>query len=331
MTQAFGQIWTDLEGESGPPGIVARRVRPETQTDVFLGLERPGAIRLFFVEGPRVQVEQAAQDLDCAGFRVRCEGVAGIPTRARLVVRLAQTRYADIFSTLAADVIGTLPARGDHSTTLEAMADRLARWERFLALRGPEGLTRFQQQGLFGELWFLVYHAVPTYGAAPSVDAWTGTLGRPQDFQFASVAIEVKTTTAGGAKGVQVASLRQLDPPAGIRLFLLHVEVEERSGSGDTLPDLVGRARTALAGNEVRLNDRLLEVGYVDADAPLYRTPMYAVRRHRFFEVRDAFPRIREAELRVGVTAVEYTIALVACESYVVPDLSVKTAIESGE
>jgi hypothetical protein len=309
---------------------VARRVRPETQTDVFLGLERPTATRLFFVEGPRTLVERVGVDLNCAGFSVRCEGVSGAATRARLVVRLAQRRYSDIFATLAADVIGALPARGDHTTTLDAMADRLARWERFLALRGPEGLTRLQQHGLFGELWFLLHHALPNCGVARSVDAWTGPLARPQDFQFASVAIEVKTTTAGGATGIQVASVRQLDPPAGVRLFLLHLELEERSGRGETLPDLVAHVRAALAGHEMRFNDRLLEVGYADADSVLYRTPAYVVRRHRFFEVRDLFPRITEAELRVGVVAVEYTIAVAACEGYVVPDLAVTTAIGSG-
>jgi len=319
--------WAILEKEASRPGMSVRRVRPEERHDLFVGIEHPALTRTFFIEVPRKLVQQVGVDMECTGFLVRREGVPDRPDWGRLVVRLQERRYAEVFSSLAADVFSSIPPDADDRGVLEHTMRRLVRWKQFMAARGEEGLSRQQRQGLYGELWFLLSHAIPVCGVARAVAAWGGPRGRPQDFEFATSAVEVKTTTAVAPEGIQVASARQLDPPAEFTLLLLHIMLEERSGAGETLTALVSRVRAAAVGRELELEDLLLQAGYLDADSARYSAAGYIVRRHRFFEAGARFPRLTEAMLPAGVTDVAYTISLAACEPFTALDDKVHSAI----
>ena len=79
-----------------------------------------------------------------------------------------------------------------------------------------------------------------------------------------------------------------------------------------------------------RFDELLAQSGYVDVHASRYAQTGYVLKAHRFFTVKDDFPRIREVELRTGVGEVRYTIQLGACTPFLVPDKAVTDLLREG-
>jgi hypothetical protein len=67
-------------------------------------------------------------------------------------------------------------------------------------------LTREQQRGLIGELWFLDRIAIPKLGPRAAIEAWHGQEGSPKDFWFDKGCLEVKTSGAGAEK-IEISSI----------------------------------------------------------------------------------------------------------------------------
>ena len=84
------------------------------------------------------------------------------------------------------------------------------------------------------------------------------------------------------------------------------------------MPEMVASIRDILskAPPTTRLfDDKLLDEGYMDAHAELYRSG-YAFRSVRVYRVRPGFPRILESDLKSGVGDVSYSVVLSACEPF---------------
>jgi hypothetical protein len=312
-------VWDELERSELPPGITARRFNRHAAVDLFVGVELPGRGRLVFLEAGEPAIAAWKADWpQSTGFSVNVEGVSSSHNRLRVVVRLVGAAYRDVFGALVADVLAAVAAAASERDGVIALAARLERWQKFLAKHGPEGLSPLQQRGLYGELWFLTEQVVPEAGPAGAVASWTGPLAKDQDFQFRACSVEVKVTAANPDQKIHVSNVRQLDDTGRgtAPLFLLHVALEERKAQGDTLVELVRRARDLVAGGSHDFEERLRLAGYLDVHASRYEGTGYVVKSSDFFRVGDGFPRILERELRPGVGNVEYTISVGACAPF---------------
>jgi len=313
--------WLELESESRQStGFTARRVLPESAIDLFVGLEGPGAVRLFLVEVPRNSIAGISRWPACAGFTVRPERVPNDRSRDRVVVRLSDPGCRDIFAALAADTIAAAATQVDGRGAIGAIVGRLERWQRFLESHGSDGLSIQAQHGLFGELWFLERFLLSTCGPAAAVQAWTGPLAKDQDFQLPGLSCEVKASAMNPDQKVRVSNVRQLDDSAPGELFLMHVALEERNTQGRTLVDLVTTLRSALGEQTSLFNERLVNSGYLDVHSAGYAQRGYVVKHHQSYRVSGDFPRILERELRPGVGGVTYALTLSACVPFAVAD-----------
>jgi hypothetical protein len=239
-------------------------------------------------------------------------------------VTLKEPRFADVFTALAEDLARQVTEAGSAAAQVKTLLGQLARWQKFLAA-SAEGLTAEQQRGLYGELHVLRSDLLPALGAATAVNGWTAPGGAHQDFQFATGAVEVKTTVAKQPLAVRITSERQLDD-TGIAALFLHVVVLDerevdlgRSGEGESLPALVEDLRKRLKeqpGVLELFNDRLLEDGYLDAHAPRYEGRRFCLRREMTFRVGRGFPRLVERDLPEGVGDVSYALSLAACKEF---------------
>jgi len=64
----------------------------------------------------------------------------------------------------------------------------------------------------------------------------------------------------------------------------------------------------------------LFEVGYLDKHEPYYQDRFYQTRNESFYKVENEFPRIKENELRNGVSDVRYSVILAMCDEYQVTE-----------
>jgi hypothetical protein len=248
-------------------------------------------------------------------------------------VILAEPRFADVFDALAVDLARRVEEAASADGAVVALLGQLHRWQRFLTV-GVQVLDPSAQRGLWGELHFLHTNLIAALGPADAVAAWTGPKGAHQDFQAASVWVEVKTTLAKQPQAVRITSERQLDDGHAPALFLHVLSLESQEAGVDTLPSRVAALRDALAGApgaRENFEDALLSAGYLDRDGARYASPGYALRCADTYHVCAGFPRIVESGLPVGVGSVSYDLALAACAGFAVAPEALHAAISKPE
>jgi len=308
--------WTALESEPDRlPGVYERRVFAKSGFAVFAGLLRPGRQLRLSVAVPAT-VSTDGLERETRGFRVLRQYVAK-ERSTQVALELVSTSFREVFEVMAEDVAGRILAAPDESSAVAAMLQRLNHWERFMSSSGPEGLSREKQIGLYGELTLLKTMLRAGIPAATAVMWWHGPLSENQDFQAGSRAVEVKTTTGNSATTVRISNELQLDDADCQPLYLLHLWLREMEGSGTSLPQLVDEITVLLAEAATQdFTDRLVAAGYHEVHRPLYESMGYAERERRYYSVEGTFPRIRRADLRPGVSRVEYLIDLSGFEGF---------------
>lgn len=319
-------IWRELEVEaltSGNSGWLTRFAKSDPSQPLLVGLEVGPKRRALLLPLPSESIPRKNDWPQCKGLEIFQGTIHGSPF---LGVRLNNSGDAEVFSALAEDVAPRVANSASPQEAVDALMGRLRKWQKFLA-SGLNVLSPQAVKALYGELITMLELLAPAVGSAAAIQAWVGPQRAHQDFQFAGVAVEVKTTASKGPQIVRVSSERQLDTIGVGSLFLYVVSLDERSTEGDensdgeTLPEVVQRLRHATASNAAErdlLEDRLLEAGFRSADADHYHTRRFAVRNRSLFEVKDGFPRITEADLPSGIGEVVYSLSLSACDPFAV-------------
>lgn len=320
-------LWTAMESETPATtnsDWLLRLALPQPGQALLVALEISTRQRALLLPLTRAAVPARRLWPDCRGLEVF--GVV-LGEQAHLGVRLRDPACGDVFTALAEDVALRVAAAPDERTAAAALLNRLHRWQKFLAA-GAGGLSPERQRGLYGELRVLHSHLITGLGAAAAVDGWRAPRATHQDFQFASGAVEVKTTTALQPQTVRIASERQLDDTGIPALFLLVVVLDEREVEGeatnmsDTLPGVVALLRQDLAHDEgaaMVFEDRLLESGYLEADSPRYESRRLTVRDEHIYRVVTGFPRLIETSLPPGIGDVGYALSLASAAPFAVP------------
>jgi hypothetical protein len=330
---SFADVWRELEEAPSPgKGRLARRVHPESAHDIMLAVEHPEQRRLVSLHLFGPPGDQYRQLKPSRGIDVSVS-VTGA-TEATAEIRLTDDRYRDVFTEVVQDVVRAV-AGATTGCALDALCGRLRRWQRFLEVSDPGGLSGERQAGLYAELHVLKHTLAATIGTARAVAAWTGPTGTPQDFQVARAAIEVKASRGGEPQFIQVTSERQLDSTGVDALFLVHLALDSRqAGTGQTLVELVDSVRMDCSDNthaRMELDDRLLLAGYDDLHRPLYETTRYSPRRFDVYKVVDGFPRLTEADLPTGVGHVTYRIPMPACQAFLCPVEELRAAVKTKD
>lgn len=315
-------LWQTVEAEAKlavKDRWVLRRVLPHGAHDLSVGVETSDGRRLLVLRTARQALPRAQALPECRGLEVFVRQGSS-PDIGVLGVVLKEKRFADVFSALATDLAGRVEVAPSAGDAVAALLGQLRRWQAFLAA-ASEGLSEEACRGLWGELHFLREHLLPAFGLSV-VAAWQGSRAAHQDFQFAGVAVEVKTSAAKNPQTVRIASERQLDVTAVSALFLHHLSLDVRVAGGESLPAMVASMRALLADDpnaRESLESGLLAAGWLDAIAERYAGRGYTVRGSSFFRVAPGFPRIVEADLIEGVGDVTYALSVSVCAPFIVP------------
>ena len=311
-------LWEEMERAPVPEGEgrLLRRIHPEAVADLHVGLVKPGEQRLVTLTAPPESCPAGDRLPSSRGIR----SALGTPQpdgRIPIELRLVDPAAREIFGALAEDVSGAAALAPTHAAAIDAWMVRLRRWQRLLERLPPEGLGPEDQRGLYSELWALRDVVAPALGFQAGVEGWTGPEPASHDYQLPGAAIEVKSTAGAQHQVLRISSERQLDETGADSLYLVHLSIDARLGGGETLPDIVAAVRTAARGSTVEgtLEDRLLEVGYLDVHAPHYTTG-YTLRRVGAYRVQEGFPRIVERDLASGVGDVRYSVAVTECQEW---------------
>ncbi|WP_435007958.1 PD-(D/E)XK motif protein [Tundrisphaera lichenicola] len=186
----------------------------------------------------------------------------------------------------------------------DAVRRVLARWRRFWSLMPRSLLSRSDQLGLFGELWFLRVWLLPHAGLTAAIDRWRGPTGSRHDFEWPGRSVEVKATTSTRGTIHRINGVDQLLPPDGGDLHLFSIRLREEAGSSNTLPGLVRAISHELAADADaadRFETTLTRAGYSPIHAEEYEKFHLRVIEEGLYAVRDNFPRIVPSSFPGGV------------------------------
>jgi len=319
-------IWRRIqegEGQSSAPGLLVRRIDPESSDDLFAGIRTSARTRFLLLRLPSEPRLSRNALFQSRGFRTALTRFDGDPPgSASLMIESSDPSFNDMFGVLSGEIIDSIAVRPAGEPSLSAFVVCLQRWKRFFDSTGTDGLGDEALLGLFAELLFLkdfvFAHFSNTLGA---VSAWVGPDPLSKDFQLSACAVEVKCSATREHTKVHISGERQLDARGLPPLYLFVLLVERVAAGGTTVPGLVDEVRTYLGNSPARaiFEEKLMASGYHDAQRSRYVDRLLLIQSHRIYRVRDAFPKL-VAPLPSGVGDLSYTLALSACAPFAIED-----------
>lgn len=329
------ELWQQMEAEGGTVGWSTRLARPEPACRLLVAIDRAAGARALLLRAGASAIPPRREWPESRGLELLVVAHGG---DTYLCVRLRDATSKDVFAALADVLALRVTAIGPESEAVSELLDALRRWQAFLAA-ARDGLGMEAQRGLYGELHLLDRVLVPALGPRAAVQGWKGFAAAHQDYQFAGASIEVKTTAAASPTSVRITSERQLDTTGAGDLYLHVLAVDERETTpspavaSESLAGLVSSCRAAMGTDVIalaKLNDGLLQAGWLDAHAARHDVRRIAVRTQLFFQVRDGFPRLLARDLPVGLTDVSYALDLAACRPFAVQIATILASLARG-
>ncbi len=242
-----------------------------------------------------------------------------------LHVQLLHNESLRVFAALCEDLISTLKPLSNDKEMIQEVVNQLYRWKKLFEKSKVDGLSNEEQQGLYGELYFLrkLLNHNTNDAFASVIKEWTGVEKTSKDFQGNDWAVEVKTTSTNNTQCIMINGERQLDDSLVTHLFISHLVVEISKTNGENLPMIVADIKSVLSNNIPALcffEEKLIEAKYLSCHESLYTERFYKKRSQKNYKVLANFPRIIESELRNGVSNVVYTISIGMCGEYLISE-----------
>jgi hypothetical protein len=321
------QIWEELENDlSFSHGLLLRRYSGSVLPDVFIAIKAPEKLRCIAAS------ISSSINLNLSSFsNLKDISVELIPDEQKpekniLLIKLLENQHKDIFSVLCEDLITGISSITDERMLVKELLKRLEQWKSLFERVTSNGLSPEEQRGLFGELYFLRKFLQNNSDFLKIVISWVGCERQVRDFQSGLWSVEVKTSSGNNHQKVHISSERQLDTTSVENLFLYHLSLEPRQNAGETLNDIVNSILEILQPDQSaynRFKNKLLAGGYFERHESIYEETGYSIRQEQFYKVHNDFPRIEEKDIRNGVGDVKYTIMLLQCSSFSIPEQQV--------
>ena len=321
MTTPLGaEAWEKL-ATSKPSGdnLTGRLVDPDGSSRLLCAIDAGGGRHLLIT---LESSDESFRDLLSRGVTA--------DTRELTLEGQTAVRYIDLFcrDTLGYgvfDVLGGELAEGlreGKTSPADLVKKSLSRWRRFWGQPPHQMLSRDQQVGLFGELWFLSTWLAPKIGGPEAVRRWRGPFGARHDFEWTGRSIEIKSTTLVGIRIHRIHGLEQLAPPETGSLLLYSIVLREEGGATENLPERVEACRAIVSSDPSaadRFEEGLSRVGYSPLFDDEYVKLHLRVAQEGLFRVEGRFPRITPQQISGGVpngvSEIQYDIDLAGLES----------------
>jgi len=327
----ISEIWEILEEEKSV-GLVKRLYSSDVPFHIYGTFQYPEryyGIAFTFSNDIRIDVSSFANLRD---LKVMLINDSTFVNSRLLVIQLLHPHSRDIFASLCESLIQSVIKLNSEKKVSSTIINQLEKWKTLFEKSSSTGLTPAEQQGLFGELHFLQkFLAKPDTAPLDALHTWVGVDKALRDFQGGNWAVEVKTTSTNNPQKVMINGERQLDDSLLENLFLYHFSVEVSNGNGQTICQKIATIRELLESDTPALslfNAKLFEAGYLDKHEVLYQDRFYQVRNENYYKIENDFPRIKENELRGGVSDVKYSIVLAMCDEFLTSENQVFNTIK---
>ena len=250
------------------------------------------------------------------------------PHEWAMVLTLQDAELTRTFIDLCIDIATRSGAGKNEESALLLFRQALEEFQELLLARRGSEFSQEQLRGLIAELYFALVCLAPAHGAENALNAWVGPFGAPQDFRLPDGSlIEIKAIHTE-TRSIKISSPEQLDPSEGSELTLVTVGLErceEGNSKAVSLPGLIASFQNELSHNPElldNLNLRLKSIGIGQS----YRTLLdaFEITSRHHYQVDGAFPRIRQADVTLGIDHLKYEIRLKAISDFEIQNVQNK-------
>lgn len=224
-----------------------------------------------------------------------------------------------IFITVMQDLIDNISMCKNLNDIPKIIIKILVKWKRFFSINNQVVLSEANQQGLYGELVFLL-NLIEAYGER-SLLFWTGYNSETHDFYVYKNAVEIKTTSSE-YNIATISNKYQLDTNDVIgNLYLMFISLKKSLVDGETIPDIINKILNKISDDELRENfeEMLFKYGYINSSADLY-THRFRIREVIYYDIEDGFPRITKDLISNKIVNVTYKLDLNGCEDFIIQE-----------
>lgn len=295
--------------------LTVRTAMPERRDDVLIavdGVRRRYVLVVIPAGEPCELAERTSKGIAVQTVEMN---VGGGRAEAYIEIACLESQGHAALDTIAVELVDALDA-GASIGRVRLAQNVLAKWRRFWSGVSQGMLSKEQQLGLFGEVWFLSRWLSPSIGVAKAVKMWRGPAGARNDFETRNVGIEVKTTGRADASHT-IHGLDQLSEPPNGSLFLYSLCVRDEASGIETLPRVVDEMRGRLCDDYALLSQFesiLYAAGYDDRVASEYSKLVLRVRGEALYRVAAGFPRLVPNSIvggiPPGINSVSYEVRL---------------------
>ncbi|WP_159103172.1 PD-(D/E)XK motif protein [Acidovorax radicis] len=306
--------------------LTVRLAQPSRSLDVYAAVDAKGC-RSILVRVPADELGVLAERIS-RGVRVQtleCKvDTIGLSEVFVEIACLEQEGH-QVLDLVASEIVDAL-AKGASIKRTRLIQGILLKWRKFWSDAPQNLLSREQQIGLFGELWFLCRWLIPQIGTAKAVSMWRGPIGSRNDFEAERFSIEVKTSGRID-ESHQINGLEQLLAPAHTKLYLFSLLVRDEAGGSESLPNLVAELREILMVDftaQKNFEGMLAAANFQESDVEQYQKLRFRIRGQGLYLVDEGFPRIIPSSiaggLPVGVHDVKYGLRLDGAQKWLVAE-----------
>lgn len=236
-----------------------------------------------------------------------------------LVLRQEVEQGTEIFEVILQNIVDHLLLREQNESIFSAIYKVLDRWRVFFQRGGYRKLTEEQQQGLFGELWY-IRDWLNRFPTSPPliIEQWEGPTSGRIDFKHSKLGVEIKTAINKISKTIKISNESQLRLTNAVtRIYLYVCFIEPSKTHGISLQSLVNEVRKKIASRSDRMllkfNDFLDDLRFKEDD---YTNEFFFVDKVEVYEAAENFPRILKEDLPKGISHVSYSIDLTHCTDF---------------
>ncbi|KPL82257.1 PD-(D/E)XK motif protein [Herpetosiphon geysericola] len=314
MTLIFDP-WADMT-PAPKRQLVRRRVKIEVDFALFWIQDhegRPGLLIEISKLVPNISLQEAKiniRDISVDVFEFNDDNIRA------LVVKLEHRQNQDVFLKLCLDLIENIKTYHDKYDIFYTVCKRLKKWQSLFSSGLKNLLSKNEMQGLYAELYFIANMLENNLlDENILIQGWKGPEKKHQDFILNDSAIEIKSLAGDQRDKVRITSEDQLYTHLE-HLYLQVYFLSETQNNGESLNTITKRIISNLRKIEIiNLFELKLGIaGYIDISD--YDLPLFKVKDHYMYIIKDDFPRITRNFLPEGIESVTYELVLSSIERF---------------
>lgn len=235
-----------------------------------------------------------------------------------LAIVLLENELSDIFIFFIEDIINSLTNINIQEDAILIVSQKINYWKKLFSKYTREILTPQQQQGLFGELYFLKLMLDNLISSESVIRSWEAPSGKNQDFNFDGHAVEIKTSKSN-SPSIRISNEYQLDTTGLKSIFIAFYNLTEYQGKEYTLLSIIMDIRTKLKSKPdvlTEFNTKLESLGITSDNETEYNTMALSVRDEKYYLVTPEFPKITTETIDDAISKISYEIDPNQCSDF---------------